>query len=113
MWGRRLKGIEAIIERQQSVAAEGQRKSFFPGGENGGTRFLRSHWCIAYAVALAPLRNRLGIDAVGPAKRRDRSWRLSSFAGKRLPDGGSLYCCSDSVRCRGAAVKYLAHSASL
>src|SRR5713101_6234604 len=48
----------------------------------------------------SPLGDRLGIDPVALAQRLERSLR-------------SLYCCSDSVSGRGAAVKYLSHSASL
>src|SRR5690606_3534460 len=48
---------------------------------------------------LAPLRNGLGVEAQLPAQLRERSLR-------------SLYCCSDSVRGRGASVTNLSHRAS-
>ena len=50
-------------------------------------------------TTLAPFCHRLGIEAVALAQILDRSLR-------------SLYCRSDSVSSRGAAMKYLSHSTS-
>lgn len=47
-------------------------------------------------IALFPLRDRLWIKPVAQGYVFGRSLR-------------SLYCCSNGVRCRGAAMKYLSH----
>src|SRR5271157_2851158 len=49
--------------------------------------------------ALFPLRNGLRVQSIALAQLFERSFR-------------SLYCCSDGLRCRGAAVKYLSHNRS-
>src|SRR5271165_2479882 len=49
--------------------------------------------------ALFPLRNGLRVQSIALAQLFERSFR-------------SLYCCSDGVRCRGAAVEYLSHNLS-
>jgi len=96
---RRLQRVEAVVERQQRVAPEGdcQRLLFF--AENGRTGLLRPHRRIADAIAILPFRDGLGVHAVLPAQRRDRSRR-------------SLHRSSGGVRRRGASVEYLAHRAS-
>src|SRR5690606_14084646 len=62
-------------------------------------RFRRSGLHILDRRALAPLRDGLGVDTQLPAQLRERSLR-------------SLYCCSDGVRGRGAAMTNLSQSAS-
>lgn len=95
----RLKSIEAIIQRQQRVLPERDDDCLLFFAENGRPWCLRSGLDILDRCSLAPLQNRFWIDPVAPAQLRGRSLR-------------SLYCCSDCVRGRGAAVTYLAHSAS-
>jgi hypothetical protein len=100
MRDRRLERVEAVIERQQRMAAERDDQRLFLLAENRRAPFLRVHRRIVDALALAPLRHRLRVDPVSPAQLRDRSLR-------------SLYRTSDGVRGRGASVEYLAHSPSL
>ena len=67
--------------------------------ENGRARLFRPGLTILNGLALSPLGNCLRVDPVFLAQFRDRSLR-------------SLYCRSDGVRGRGAAMTYLSHSAS-
>ena len=94
-----LQGIEAVVQRQQRVASEGDDHRLLGLGQHRGPRFRRPGLHVLDRRALAPLRHRLGIDAEFPAQLRERSLR-------------SLYCCSDGVRGRGAPVTNLSHSAS-
>ena len=100
MRDRRLERVEAVVERQQCMAAEGDHQRLFLLAENGRAALLWPHRRIIDGLPLAPLRHRLRIDPVPPAQLRDRSLR-------------SLYRSSDGVRGRGASVEYLAHSPSL
>jgi len=99
MWDARLQGIETVIERQQRVAPESDNQGFLLDAENCRMRFLRTHPHVLNRLTFAPLGDGLDVDAQLPAQRRVRSAR-------------SLYCRSDRVRGRGAAVKNLSHSAS-
>ena len=99
MRDRRLQRIEAIVERQQCVTPECDDRCLLGLGQGRGVRGLRPGLQILDRRPLAPLGNRLGVDPELSAQRRERSLR-------------SLYCCSDGVRGRGAAVKNLAHIAS-
>jgi hypothetical protein len=67
--------------------------------ENGGPWLLGSSLKILDRLALALLRDGLRVDPEFPPQRRGRSLR-------------SLYCCSDGVRSRGAAVTSLSHNSS-
>lgn len=96
---RGLQGVEAIVERQERMPSEGDDSRLLGLGQNRRARFRRTGLHILYRRALAPLRNRLRIDPQLPAQLRERSLR-------------SLYCCSDSVRGRGAPVTNLSHVAS-
>ena len=95
----RLQGIKAVVQRQQRMAPKRNDGRLLGLRQDRRTRLRRTGLHILDRRALAPLRNRLGIDAQFPAQLRERSLR-------------SLYCCSDSVRGRGAAVTNLSHRAS-
>ena len=95
----RLQGVKAIVQWQQRMAPECHDHCLLSLRQHGGSRLGRPGLHILDRRALAPLRNGLGIDPQLPAQLRERSLR-------------SLYCCSDGVRGRGAAVTNLSHSAS-
>src|SRR5664279_4475385 len=95
----RLKGVEAVIERQEGVLAEGDDGGFLLDRQYRRMRTLRPHRCVMHKGPLAPLGDRLGVQPVPGGEFFERSLR-------------SLYCSSDCVRGRGAAVKYLSHSPS-
>ena len=69
---RRLQGIEAVIQRQESVAPEGDNDGLLLWAEHGGARHLRSHggvsregslrWSLDFGQAV-----KLGL----PARRTD------------------------------------------
>jgi len=99
MQKRRFEGSEAVGKRQQGVASEGHDEGFFSLAEKRRARMLRPGLSIFDGLSLTPFPDGLGIDAVGATQFLERSFQ-------------SLYCFSDGVRCRGAAVKYLSHSAS-
>ncbi len=95
---RGLESKEAVIQRQQRVPSEGNDHRLLGLGQNRRARFPRSGLHL-YRRTLAPLRHRFGVDTQLPAQLRERSLR-------------SLYCCSDGVRGRGAAMTNLSQSAS-
>lgn len=99
MRDRRLQRIKAIVQRQQRMTSKGNDHRFFSRTENGRTGVRGSGLAIFCSFALVPLGNRFEIDTKFPAQRSRRCLR-------------SLYCCSDSVRGRGAAVTYLSHDVS-
>ena len=74
-----LKGIEAVIKRQQRVAPKRAEGRLLSLGEDRRTRLRRTGLAIIDRLPFTPLRNRLGIDPELPAQRRERSLR-------------SLYC---------------------
>ena len=112
MRDRRLQGIKAIVQWQKRMAPERDDHRRLSPRQDRGPRFRRPGLHILDRRPLPPLRHRLGVDPQLPAQLRERSLPLSSFASKRLPGSGSLYCCSDGVRGRGAAVTNLSNSAS-
>jgi hypothetical protein len=95
----RLQGIEAVVERQQRVLAEGDDDGLFFRRQDCRMWGLRTHRGIMDKRPLTPLGDRLLVQAVLCGELFERSLR-------------SLYRSSDGVRGRGAAVKYLAHNAS-
>src|SRR6056297_3402231 len=95
----RLQSIEAVVQWQQRVAPEGDNDGFVLRAENGRARLPRSGLAILDCLPLPPLGDRLRVDPKLTAQLRGRSLR-------------SLYCCSDGVRGRGAAMTYLSHKAS-
>ena len=99
MRDRRLQGIETIVKRQQRMTPESDDCRFFGLGQNRGPGLCRSCLHILDCRPLPPLRHGLEVDAQFLAQLRERSLR-------------SLYCCSDGVRGRGAAVTNLSHNAS-
>src|SRR6476661_4163275 len=97
---RRLQGIEAIIEGQQGPLAKRDNQRFLGGRQDGRMGGLRPHRRVVDDLALLPLSDGFRVDPVTLAQGLDRSLR-------------SLYCRSDGVSGRGAAVKNLSHRASL
>ena len=95
----RLNGVEAVIQRQERVPSESNDNRLFLLAENGRAGLLWAGLPVLNRLPLAPLRHRPRIDPKLPAQLRGRSLR-------------SLYCCSDGVRSRSAAVANLSHSAS-
>ena len=64
MRDRRLKRIEAIIERQQRVPPEGDDDRLFFHGKDSRLGFLGAGRKIGGGLALLPLCNRLLVDPV-------------------------------------------------
>lgn len=95
-----LQGIETIIERQQRMAPEGDDDRFLLDRQHRGLRLFRASRKISYRVALSPLGNSLGVDPVV----------LGEGSQARLT---MLYRSTDRLSRCGAAVKNLAHTASL
>ena len=75
MRDRRLQGVEAVVERQERVTAEGHDDRLLLGGEHGGARLARPDRTVLDAGPSLPLRHRLRVQPVGPAQLRDRSLR--------------------------------------
>ncbi len=70
VWDRGLKGVEAVVQRQQRVPSESHDHCFLGLGQDGGPRFRRSGLHVRDRRPLAPLRHRLRIDAELPAQLR-------------------------------------------
>jgi hypothetical protein len=81
------------------MASEGQDRRLFTLGQDRATWLGWSGLHVLDRRTLAPLRNRLGVDAQFTAQPRRRSPR-------------SLYCGSDSVRGRGAYMTDVPYKAS-
>src|SRR5690606_27186078 len=99
VWDRRLKRIETIIERQQSVLAEGNDDRLFLGRKHGRMRVFRPGRQIRNRGSPLPLGDGLLVD---PVALRQRSQALLTI----------LYRSTDRLCRRGAPVKNLSHSAS-
>jgi hypothetical protein len=69
-----LKGVEAIIQRQERVPTERNHHRFLGLAENGRARIRRAGLAIFDRLALAPLRDRLRVDGELPPQRRGRSF---------------------------------------
>ncbi len=98
MRDRRLKSMETIIQRLQSVRSENDGHRLVGLGQNSGSRVARPSLATLDSIALPPFGDRLRVDAQLSPQRRDRSFR-------------SLYCCSDSERSRGAPVASVSETA--
>src|SRR5437763_9454649 len=94
---RGLKCIETVIEREKGVLAEGDDDRLLLQAENRRSRRLGTHRRILHVGALAPLLNRLGVDAVPSGQSPQALLTI-------------LYCSTDRLSRRGAAVKNLSHS---
>lgn len=94
-----VEGLEAVVEREQGMAAASHDEGCFGLAEAGGARGLGAGLAVVDGRAVPPLHDGLRIDAIGAAYCRDRSVR-------------SLYAFSDGGRRRGAAMKSLSHRAS-
>ena len=100
MRDRRLQRIEAVIERQQGVPAEGENDRLFPNRQHRGGGLSRAGRQISDRAALLPLGHGLRVDPVA----------LGQSPQALLT---TLYRSTDRLCRGGAAVKNLAHSASL
>src|SRR5580704_2685770 len=69
MRDRRLQGIEAIVERQERVTAEGDEDRLLLDREHRGFRFTRAGWQIGDGAALLPFGDGLRVDVVAPGQR--------------------------------------------
>src|SRR6266496_5038416 len=99
MRDRRLQGVEAIVERQQRVPAEGDDDRLLFDRQHRRLRTPGAGWQIGDRAALLPLGDGLRIDAVAPGQCPQA--RLTM-----------LYRSTDRLCRRGAAVENLAHSPS-
>ena len=91
MGDRGLQGIEAVIKRQQRVAAKGHNGSLLLRREHGRVRVLGSHRCVFDRSAVAPLGNGFSIDVMLASQGAHRGLALLNGA-------------SDDLRSSGAAV---------
>jgi len=96
---RHLQGIEAIVQWQQRVLTKGKTIASSAGVKHGRPRGFRSHRGVVDEGLLTPLGDGLVVQPIALCQLLERSLR-------------SLYRSSDGVRGRGAAVEYMAHSAS-
>lgn len=99
MWNARLERTEAIVEWQQRIAPERDDDCLFINRHNYGSGSPWTGRPIRNRSPLAPFGDHLLIDAV---TRRKRLQALFT----------TLYCSTDCLSHRGAAVKNLAHNAS-
>jgi len=83
---RGLESIEVISQRQQRVPSEGDDCRLLFLSQNGRSRFLRPGLEVLDRRPLAPLRDRLEVDAQFPAQLRERS--LRSFGPSLEPMAG-------------------------
>src|SRR5215212_7274837 len=99
MRDRRLDGVEAVVERQQRVPAEGDDDRLLLGREHGRAGLPRPHTRIGGGLSPAPLLHGGWADAV-------------ALGGSPYALLTSLDCATDRLCRCGAAVENLAHSAS-
>ena len=99
MRNRRLKRVEAVVERQKRMPAEGNDHPLFLDSQNRRSGVLGAGRKIGDGRPLLPLADRLGID---PAPLGKRPQALLTM----------LYRSTDCLRRRGAPMKNLAQSAS-
>lgn len=96
----RLQRVEAVVQRQQGVPAEGDDDSLVLQAQHAGARLLRPHASVRAGRARAPLLHRGRAD---PVSSGGGSHALLT----------SLDCPTDRLGRRGAAVENLSHNASL
>src|SRR6516162_4808743 len=99
MGNRRLKRVEAVVERQKRMPAEGDDHRLFLDSQNRRSGALRARRKIGDGRPLLPLGDRLGVDPVPLGKRPQALLTM-------------LYCSTDCLCRGGAPMKNLAHSAS-
>ena len=95
----RLKRVEAVIERQERVPAEGNRDGFVLNRQHRRPRFFWTSRHIGHRGPPLPIRDRLLVDPV--ALRQSPQTLLTK-----------LYRSTDRLSRGGAPVENLAHSAS-
>ena len=100
MRDRILQRVKTVIQRQKGLSTEGHNKAFFFFAEHSGSALFRSHRQVFDRIALLPLRDRLGVDAIPLCQL---PYALLTI----LYRSAGCLC-----RC-GARVKYLSHNASL
>src|ERR1039458_2194767 len=96
---RRLERIEAIVQRQERVPAKGNDDGLFLDRQHRGFYIRGAGGMIADRTALLPLGHGLLVDAVASGKHPQARLTI-------------LYCSTDRLCRRGAAMKNLSHSAS-
>ena len=84
-------GVQAIVQRQQGMAAEGHDDGLLLDTQHRGFGFLRPRRQIADGSAFLPLGNRFGVDPVTLGKGPRALLTI-------------LYCSTDCLCRRGAAV---------
>src|SRR5690348_14582358 len=94
-----LKGTQAIVERQR-VTAKGDSDRLLLDRQHRGSRFFQARRQIGDRAALLPLGHGLLVDPVASSQSPQALLTM-------------LYCSTDRLCRRGAAVKNLAHGASL
>lgn len=99
MRDRRLKRVEAIIERQQRMTTEGDDDRLVFQRQHPGMRLLRPPRQISDRGPLLPLRHGLLVDPVAPGQSPQALLTI-------------VYCATDCLCRCGAAMKNLAQSAS-
>ena len=88
-----------ITHLQERMTPKSDNHRVFIGAQNRGTGVRWTNFAIFNRFALAPFCTRFDIDTEVPPQRHGYSVR-------------ALYCSSDSVLSRGAAVTYLPHTGS-
>src|SRR5580700_2619975 len=99
MRNRQLKRVEAVVEWQKRMPAEGNDHRLFLDSQNRRSGVLGAGRKIGDGRPLLPLGDRLGIDPVPLGKRPQALLTM-------------LYRSTDCLCRRGAPMKNLAHSAS-
>ncbi len=99
MRDRRLQRIETIVHRQEGLPFECEGCRLLGFGQHSTARLLRPGLEVFNCLALAPLRDSLGVDAQFLPQLSERGLR-------------SLYCSSNGGRGRGAPMTNLSHNAS-
>lgn len=96
----RLQGIEAVIERQQGIAPEGDDDCPVFHRQHRRTRCLGTDLLVGYRGPRFPLGNRLRVDPVAFGQNPQALLTM-------------LYRSTDRLCRRRAPMEYLAHSASI